>query len=121
MQNPNKIKKAEEIIYQGLMKQLRDKSSLADDLQQIKETYNIQENRSLLNKYRDMKKGTAQTLNVIDKYCDYFEKYKNLVLWEDPKMSKLFFCIVIAFFMIVTFFPMRLIIFTSFTYRFYKG
>jgi hypothetical protein len=41
MQNPNKIKKAEEIIYQGLMKQLRDKSSLADDLQQIKETYNI--------------------------------------------------------------------------------
>ncbi len=32
MQNPNKIKKVEEIIYKSLMKQLREKNSLADDL-----------------------------------------------------------------------------------------
>jgi hypothetical protein len=32
MQNPNKIKKVEEIIFQSLNKQLREKNSLADDL-----------------------------------------------------------------------------------------
>jgi len=63
-----------------LLKQLREDDVANDDLND----YNIQETRGLLNKYRDMKKSTAWTLNVIDMYCDYFEKYKNLVKWEDP-------------------------------------
>ncbi len=30
-----------------------------------------------------MKKSVASTFNFADKYCDYFEKYKNLLLWHD--------------------------------------
>ena len=75
----------------------------------------------MLNKYRDMKRGTAQTLNSIDQYCDYFEKYKNLIKWEDPLMTKYFFVLLIGAFIIVTFLPIRFFMALSFAYKFYKG
>ena len=40
--------------------------------------------RWILQKFEDIKMGrkmTAITLNQIDLYCDYFEKYKNLIKW----------------------------------------
>mmetsp|Transcript_17802 Transcript_17802/g.27535 ORF Transcript_17802/g.27535 Transcript_17802/m.27535 type:complete len:361 (-) Transcript_17802:272-1354(-) len=118
---PNQVKKANDISYQNLLKQLREEQALPEDLKQLKEDYSIQESKGLLNKYRDMKKGTASTLNVIDKYCDYFEKYKNLVQWEDPHMSFLFFIVAIGLFLIVTFLPIRFFLLGSVSYRFYKG
>ena len=69
----------------------------------------------------ETKKGTGQTLIFIDLYCDYFEKYKNLILWEEPKMTALFSVALIVAFVIVTFLPIRFFIFASYTWRFYKG
>lgn len=74
-----------------------------------------------MNKLREAKRGTAHTLNVIDLYCDYFEKYKNLLKWEDPKMTMLFFFVALVVLIIVTFLPLRLFLMLSFSYRFYKG
>ena len=57
----------------------------------------------------------------MDKYNDYFEKYKNLIQWEDPQMTH-FFCIVIILgFLFVTFMPLRFLLIASYTYKFYKG
>jgi len=47
----------------------------------IKEEYNLQETKGFVGRWRDLRKGTDQTVNVIDFYCNYFEKYKNLILW----------------------------------------
>ena len=54
---------------------------MSEELKQINQEYNIQEKRGYLSKFWDFRKGTAQTLNFIDRYCDYFEKYKNLIQW----------------------------------------
>lgn len=87
----------------------------------MQEEFNIDTKKSLYNKFFEMKKGTGQTLIFIDLYCDYFEKYKNLILWEEPKMTALFSVALIVAFVIVTFLPLRFFIFASYTWRFYKG
>jgi hypothetical protein len=68
-----------------------------------------------------MRRSTAWTLNVIDKYCDYFEKYKNLIKWEDPIMTRIFFIALVTFFVIVTFMPIRLFFAIGYIWKYYKG
>ena len=94
---------------------------MTEELKQINQEYNIQEKRGYLSKFWDMRKGTATTLNFIDRYCDYFEKYKNLIQWEDPRMTYIFFIVVIICFLVVTFLPLRFFMTMSYTYKFYKG
>ena len=60
-------------------------------------------------------------MNYIDYFCEFFEKSKNLVIWEEPKMTHFFSIFLVILFVIVTFFPVKLIIFISLTYMFYKG
>lgn len=67
------------------------------------------------------RKQTASTLNQIDRYCDYFEKYKNLVKWEDPRMTQNFFFILIIAFIVVTFLPLRLFLALGFARKYLKG
>jgi hypothetical protein len=94
---------------------------MTEELKQINQEYNIQEKRGYLSKYWDFRKGTASTLNFIDRYCDYFEKYKNLIQWEEPRMTYIFFIVVIICFLVVTFLPLRFFMTMSYTYKFYKG
>jgi hypothetical protein len=68
-----------------------------------------------------MKRSTAWTLNVIDVYCDYFEKYKNLIKWKDPTMTEFFCVLLIAATVIVTFLPIRFFLTLSYCYKYYKG
>ena len=62
-----------------------------------------------------------QAVNVIDIYCDYFEKYKNLLLWEDQSMTKLFVAVGIITFIVVTFFPVKILSGIGFAWRLVKG
>ena len=120
-QNGNQIKKQEEFTYQNLLKQLTDDEAIFDDVNQFQQDYSVQQTKGLLNKYRDAKKGTANTLNIMDKYCDYFEKYKNLIQWEDSRMTKLAIIVLIIIFVIVTYLPIRLFLAIACIYKFYKG
>ena len=87
----------------------------------LKENFNLEEKKGMMTRYKDAKKNTAYTLNVIDVYCNYFEKYKNLLKWQDPKMTKLFFFFALLALIIVTYLPLRFFIMLSFSYRFYIG
>ena len=53
--------------------------------------------------------------------CDFFEKSKNLVKWEEVKLTKIFSVILVFLFFIVTFFPLRTIIVLYLLYKFYRG
>ena len=53
--------------------------------------------------------------------ADFFEKVRNLVLWEDYNMTTLFFVLMIIIFLVVTFLPMRFILFLSTFYKFICG
>ena len=53
--------------------------------------------------------------------CDFFEKVKNLVRWEDPRMTKYFFLVLLLLFLAVTFFPLRFIIVVWLIHKFYRG
>ena len=57
----------------------------------------------------------------MDRICNIIEKSKNLMKWEDPKMTTFFLLILLFLFLFVTFFPLRHIIVTWLTYKFYKG
>ena len=103
------------------MKQLSEEETIHEDYNQIKADFNVEGSKGLLRKYKDMKRATAHTLNIIDRYCDYFEKYKNLIKWEDPRMTQFVIAVFIIIFVIVTYMPIRIFLFISFTYRFYKG
>ena len=57
----------------------------------------------------------------MDVIADFFEKTRNLVLWTDPSMSRLFFVLLIVLFLVVTFLPMRFILFLACAYKFACG
>jgi hypothetical protein len=82
-----------------------------------------QENKrdGYLKKWGNIKTSTAKTLNHIDKYCDYFEKYKNLIKWKDPQMTEFFFYVIIVVFFIVTFLPLRFFIAFGYIFKYFKG
>ena len=61
------------------------------------------------------------TLQWMDVICDFFEKVRNLIVWEDPNITQLFFYLLIVLFLFVTFLPLRTIIFWSFVYKFLCG
>ena len=64
---------------------------------------------------------TAVTLNIIERYMDYFEKYKNLVMWVDKRQTQIISVVLIGAFVIVTFLPLRFFIMLDYIYKFYKG
>lgn len=89
-------------------------------MKQIKEEYNIKE-KNIMGKWKDLKKSSTVILNYMDITCDLFEKIKNLIKWEEPRMSKLFLALSIVLMLIVTFIPLRIIIIFYLPYKFYLG
>jgi hypothetical protein len=57
----------------------------------------------------------------MDVICDFFEKIRNLVIWEDYNMTSLFFALLVVLFLVVTFLPMRFILFLACAYKFACG
>lgn len=74
-----------------------------------------------MGKFKDFKKSSTITLNAMDIICDFFEKTKNLIKWEEPRMTRYFFLLCIVFFIAVTFIPLRIIICVWLVYKFYRG
>ena len=74
-----------------------------------------------MGKFKDFKKSSTVTLNAMDITCDFFEKSKNLVKWEEPRMTKYFFIISLMGLLVVTFIPLRIIICVWLVYKFYRG
>jgi hypothetical protein len=72
-------------------------------------------------KLQDLKKSSTGTLNAMDSVCDAFEKTKNLIRWEQKRMTSYFCLLGLALFLIVTFFPLRTIFMLYLTHRFYRG
>ena len=71
--------------------------------------------------YKEGKKGANFTLQWMDVIADFFEKVRNLVLWEDQNMTALFFVLCIVVWLVVTFLPMRFILFLACAYKFFCG
>ena len=57
----------------------------------------------------------------MDIIADFFEKMRNLVLWEDANMTMLFFILLAVIFIVVTFLPLRFILFLACIYKFASG
>ena len=53
--------------------------------------------------------------------CDFFEKTKNLIKWDEPRMTKYFCLLFFTLFLFVTFLPIRTILIIYLTYKFYRG
>lgn len=53
--------------------------------------------------------------------CDFFEKVRNVFQWEDPYATKMFMIILIVVWVVLTFLPMRFIIFWALAWKFWKG
>jgi len=101
--------------------QLLEASGETDDtVAQTKMAYNIK-SKGMMDTYKEAKKGTALTLQWMEVICDFAEKARNLVRWEDPNMTFLFLLLLIVLFLFVTFLPLRLILFFSTFQKFFKG
>ena len=57
----------------------------------------------------------------MDAVCDAFEKTKNLITWEQERMTAFFALFAFIAFIFVTFFPVRIIIMIYLTHRFNRG
>mmetsp|Transcript_33873 Transcript_33873/g.32967 ORF Transcript_33873/g.32967 Transcript_33873/m.32967 type:complete len:116 (-) Transcript_33873:429-776(-) len=57
----------------------------------------------------------------MDYICDFSEKCKNLIKWEEERSTRTFIFIVILLFAIVTFLPLRTIIIVYLVYKFNRG
>lgn len=86
----------------------------------IKEEYQIKD-KNILGKFKDFKKNSTVTLNYLDVFCDFIEKSKNLIQWEEQRMTKYFFLLAFVLFIFVTFLPLRTIIILFLTYKFNRG
>ena len=72
-------------------------------------------------KWKDLKKSSTGTLNAMDSVCNVFEKTKNLINWEQQRMTTYFTLFAFIMFIFVTFMPVRIILMVYLTHRFYRG
>ena len=89
-------------------------------LAQARAQYSIRK-QGLLQQLSSSRRGANFTMQWMEVICDFSEKVRNLVLWEDPNMTSLFFALEVVVFIVVTFLPLRFIIFVAFIYKFICG
>lgn len=75
----------------------------------------------ILQQLKSSKKGVNYTLQWMEVICDWTEKIRNLFVWEDPTQTSLFFGLALVCFIVVTFLPMRHILFIANIYKFACG
>jgi len=118
--NRNEIQSKDDKNYQTMTKSLGIENIEKKEEDELKFGENKQKD-GMMQRINNYKKSTAGTLNHIDLYCDYFEKYKNLIKWKDPQMTQYFFYVMIILFFIVTFLPIRFFIAIGYVYKWFKG
>lgn len=81
--------------------------------------YNIKK-AGLLGQWKLFKKGAWFTFSWFDTICDFFEKIRNLIRWEDEKITQMFLVVLVVLFLVVSFIPMRLVFHLVIVYKFIK-
>lgn len=104
----------DEEITKTKLKEEKDKVNEKSNL------YNIRK-RGLLGTYNQLKQKTAKTLDKLEYAVDAYEKFKNLLAWNDELMTKYFFVFLIVVYFFVTFMPLRYITIIYLIRRFHKG
>ena len=79
--------------------------------------YGIKE-KGIMGQYDNMKKGATHTFSWLDCICDFWEKVRNLVRWEDPAATWIYLGTLVIVFLVVTFLPLRQIIHIALVYKF---
>ena len=120
LMSTNNILQYEDIAYQRCINALLDTSEADEQIAQTQDKYNIR-TQGYFDTYKEGRKGFNYTLQWMDVICDFFEKVRNIVVWEDPSMTKLFFYLLLVLFLLVTFLPLRFIIFVAFVYKYLCG
>lgn len=113
----HQVKTKDEISQNKNIQQLREGNQM---LKQIQQEYSIKD-KGMMAKYKEFKKSSTGIFHIFDIICDFFEKSKNLIKWEEPRITKYFFLFLIIAFIFVTFFPLRFLIILFLTYKFYRG
>lgn len=72
-------------------------------------------------KLQDLKKSSTVTLNAMDSWCNFYEKTKNLIRWEEKRMTQHFTLLWLIIFIVVTFLPVRTLFMIYLTRRFWRG
>ena len=119
----NNLLTFDQISYIKCIKYLivkEDDEEKDEELLQMKSNYSLKE-KGMLDKYRDAKKGTVVVVQCIEVICDFAEKARNLVQWEDTMQTQLFLLLLFIIFLVVTFLPLKFILTLSTAYKFYKG
>ncbi len=57
----------------------------------------------------------------MDSVCNAFEKTKNLIKWEQKRMTSYFLLLMFIMFLVITFLPMKTLFMMYLTRRFYRG
>lgn len=91
-----------------------------DKLDEKSSLYNIKK-RGILGRYNQFKQRSAKTLDKLEYFVDMFEKFKNLLCWQDEQMTKYFLFVVLILFAFFTFLPVRYITIIYLIRRFHKG
>lgn len=111
------VRTSSEIQENKTQQELREEQG---KIKEIHKDYNIKD-KNMYAKLQDLKRGSTGTLNAMDSVCDAYEKTKNLIRWEQKRMTFYFSLFAFALFLVVTFFPIRTLIMLYLTYRFNRG
>lgn len=116
----NNILTLDDINFTKCLNNLLDSKEGDEKIAATKTSYTIKDKGMLAN-LKDYKKGTAVTIQWLEIICDFFEKLRNLVYWEDPNMTFLLLVLLIVLFLFVTFLPLRVIFTFAIFYKFCCG
>ena len=120
LMSTNNVMTMDEIMHVKSVNSLLESQEGEQVIAQTKAQYNIAK-LGMWGQYKEGKKGANFSLQWMDVIADFFEKVRNLVLWEDDKMTAMFFFILVVLWLAVTFLPMRFILFLSNAYKFFCG
>ena len=120
LMSTNKVLTMDEIMHVKSVNMLLENQEGEDMIEQTREQYSIQK-LGWYAQYKDGKKGANFSLQWLDVIADFFEKVRNLVLWTDPSMTSLMVALLLIIFIVVTFLPLRFILFLACAYKFACG
>lgn len=120
LMSTNNVMTMDEILHVKSVNSLLENAEGEEVIAQARQQYNIAK-VGYWGAYKESRKGANFSLQWMDIISDFFEKTRNLVLWEDYNMTTLFFVLLLVIFIIVTFLPMRFILFLACAYKFACG
>lgn len=120
LMSTNNVMTMDEIMHVKSVNSLLESQEGEEVLAETRDKYNIAK-LGYWGQWKESKKGANFSLQWMDVISDFFEKVRNLVFWEDQNMTALFFVLLLVIFIIVTFLPLRFILFIACAYKFACG